>query len=120
MRLWLRVVQISRKSVVFMTTDDEPQSPDFFLGKLSAQVKELIHQISDLSQKVEGIGWQVLKSSSVPEDIKGLKEAVSKLEASENRREGATNTVRWLISSPLIPWLALAVVVGWIVLEGRI
>ncbi len=97
-------------------TEEEPQSADFFLGKLSGQVKELIHTIGQIGQKVEFLGQSAVRTNLMHDDIKDLKSAITKLEASENRREGATNTLRWLITSPVIPWIAFAGVVGWIAL----
>jgi hypothetical protein len=99
--------------------NEEPQTFDFLLGKLSGQVRELIHQVNNISSKVDFIGSEAIKTSGLPQAVADLKGAVAALEASENKRTGAVGFAQWLISSPLIPWAGLAAVAIWIALGGH-
>lgn len=97
---------------------DEPSTPDFILGKLSAQVRELIHQVNNISSKVDYIGTEAVKMSALPQDIQALKNAVSALEATENKRTGAASFLKWLFSSPIPAWALAVAGAVWVYLGG--
>lgn len=98
---------------------EEPTTPDFLLGKLTGQVREIIHQINNLQSSMNAIGEKVIRASSIPEEIEKMRHAITDLQANDNKRTGATSLGQWLISSPLIPWAGLAVVAIWVVLGGQ-
>lgn len=83
------------------------------LGELRGQFREMIHTMNNLAMKVDGISAIVLKSESLPDVIKDHEKRIALLEAGENQRKGAMGITGWLFKSPLLGWLATAIVAVW-------
>jgi hypothetical protein len=78
-------------------------SVSYQLGQISGQLRELVHGIANLQQSVTALGVRV-----------------ASLEASENRRDGASSVLRTVLKSPAIGWLVGAAVTAWALLTGRL
>lgn len=85
------------------TTDAPETDVSFQLGQISGQLRELVHNVANLQMTATAIGLRV-----------------AALEASENRREGATSLLRTILKSPAIGWLVGAAISAWAVLTGRV
>lgn len=92
---------------------DEPDSAAFHLGQLTGQVREMIHRVNNMAEKIELIGREVIKASDLPSDVRELKVAIANLEAKENQRSGAVKFGAWLVRSPMIGWMAAAALFAW-------
>jgi septal ring factor EnvC (AmiA/AmiB activator) len=91
------------------------------IGRLSGQVDSLDrythereHSINDLVQKVEALGTRITRDIAAVEGriegrIKAMDDRIVALELAKQREAGAKNLVVWLLQSPLIGWLAAAV-----------
>ncbi|OJY63224.1 MAG: hypothetical protein BGP16_00295 [Sphingobium sp. 66-54] len=78
-------------------------SLELLIGEMRGQMRELIHNINNVSQKLEALSQQVAASQSIPADIQALKGEVADLrarvtvlEAQENKRAGALGASSWL------------------------
>lgn len=99
------------------------------IGRLSGQVESLDrythereHNIANLAQKVDGIGAIIANAKAeinasmttaiecVEARIATIDERVTMLERVKERESGARGIVTWLLQSPLIGWIAAAVV----------
>jgi uncharacterized protein YoxC len=91
------------------------------IGRLSGQVDglerythEREHSINNLVQKVEALGTRITRDIAAVEGriegrIKAMDDRIVALELAKQREAGAKNLVVWLLQSPLIGWLAAAV-----------
>jgi septal ring factor EnvC (AmiA/AmiB activator) len=91
------------------------------IGRLSGQVDSLDrythereHSINNLVQKVEALGTRITRDIAAVEGriegrIKAMDDRIVALELAKQREAGAKNLVVWLLQSPLIGWLAAAV-----------
>lgn len=75
---------------------DLDQGAAFLLGKISGQLKELIHAQNNSGQI-----------------LKGLDERVQKLEALENSRAAERNLMLSFLRSPFIAWLIAVAAAAW-------
>jgi hypothetical protein len=85
------------------TTDATDYDVSYQLGQISGQLRELIHNTNNLQASITAIGIRV-----------------AALEASDNRREGATGLAVTILKSPAIGWLVGAAISAWAVLTGRV
>jgi predicted RNase H-like nuclease (RuvC/YqgF family) len=102
-----------------MTTESDLQSMGLMLGELRGQSREMIHQMNNLSSKLDAIAHEVSKSSHLGGEVEKLKERVTVLEDKENQRTGAVNLGAWLLKTPLVAWVAAAGVALWAFLKGH-
>lgn len=103
-----------------MTAESEIQSMGLMLGELKGQMRELIHNVNNLSAKLDAIALQAARNSHLPEEIDKLKSRVTILEGKENQRTGAINMGGWLMRTPLIGWVATAAIAAWAFLSGKV
>lgn len=73
------------------------------VGELTAQVREQIHTSNNTQTMVRQLG-----------------ERLTKLEAKDQRREGAAGVVQMIFKSPLIGWIVGAAISAWAVLTGKV
>jgi len=85
------------------TTDEFDAGISYQLGQISGQLRELIHNMNSLQSSINAIGIRV-----------------AALEASENRRDGATGLLMTIMKSPAIGWLVGAAISAWAILTGRV
>lgn len=86
------------------------------VGKLSGQVRELIHQGNNTSQKLEFIGPEVTKLQGTVGRLEKdfsefkceMKKEMGELKASELKRAGAQGFIQWFLQSPVIGWIVAA------------
>src|SRR3546814_14455373 len=83
------------------------------LGELKGQMREIVHQLNNMSSKMDAISHEISKNSGIPEEVEKLKLRVAALEEKESKREGAMGLGVWIMRSPLLGWLAGAVLAGW-------
>src|SRR3546814_8706588 len=75
------------------------------LGELKGQMREIVHQLNNMSSKMDAISHEISKNSGIPEEVEKLKLRVAALEEKESKREGAMGLGVWIMRSPLIGWL---------------
>jgi hypothetical protein len=85
------------------------------------------HGIRDLSQKMDGVGALVSREvarlkgelqvdlSELKNDVERLNVRVAAVESVQQQQAGAKNLVTWFLQSPLIGWIAAAILffIGW-------
>jgi hypothetical protein len=90
------------------------------LGEVKGQLRELIHNVNNLSAKVDALNNQVVSAQETPAKVADLALRVAQLEIERNRRDGATGIISSIMKSPAIGWLVGAAVTAWTILTGRI
>lgn len=103
-----------------MTVPADLQSMSMTLGELKGQMREIVHQLNNMSSKMDAIGHEVSKNSHLPDEVDKLKARVTVLEDKENQRVGAIGFGSMLLKSPLFGWLATAAVGLWAILSGKV
>lgn len=73
------------------------------VGELTGQVREQIHISTNTQQMVQALGVRL-----------------TKLEASDQRREGAVGIVQIILKSPLVGWIVGAAISAWAILTGKV
>lgn len=89
------------------------------LGELKGQMRELIHNVNNMSMKLDGLTREVVGAQDLPHKVQALDDRVVALEKDKNRRDGAMGFSGWLLNSPLIGWLFGAAIAGWALLKGK-
>lgn len=89
------------------------------LGELRGQLRELIHNINNLSSKVDAVNEKVIASGSLPATVRDHEERIGALEADKNRRDGAMGFGGWLLRSPIVGWLATIAIALWAIMKGK-
>lgn len=91
------------------------------IGRLSGQVESLDrythdreHGLNNLIQKVEALGVRITRDIAAVEGriegrIKAMDDRLIALERAQQRDAGAKNLAVWFLQSPLIGWIAAAV-----------
>lgn len=90
------------------------------LGELKGQMRELIHNVNNMSMKLDGLTREVVGAQELPAKVADIDRRVTDLETDKNRRDGAMGFGGWLLKSPLIGWLATAAIALWALLRGKI
>lgn len=93
------------------TTPNESMS--MMLGEVRGQLREVVHSLSNLSMKVDGIAEKQARAGDTQSELAALKLRVVALETERNRRDGATGIVGALLKSPAIGWLVGAAAAVW-------
>lgn len=89
------------------------------LGEVKGQLREVVHSVNNMSQKIDALAGRVAASSNIPGDLAALDVRVTALETDKHKRDGAMGFGGWLLKSPLVGWLATAAVAVWAFLQGR-
>lgn len=99
---------------------DPPDTTGMMLGEMKGQMRELIHNVNNLSSKMDSLTERVVGAAGLPAKVKELEERVAVLEADRHKRDGAMSFGGWLLKSPLLGWLATAGVALWAILKGKL
>ena len=73
------------------------------LGEIRGQLRELIHTSNNTGMKLDALASRV-----------------AALEASDNRRQGASGVMAMIMKSPALGWLVGAAVTAWAILTGKV
>lgn len=90
------------------------------LGEMKGQLRELIHNLNNMSAKIDGLTERVVGAAGLPAKVRELEDRIMILEADKNKRDGAMGFGGWLIRSPVIGWLATAGIALWAMLKGKL
>ncbi len=102
------------------------------IGRLSGQIEALDrythereHGINNLAQKVEALGTRITRDIAAVEGriegrIKAMDDRLLVLELAQQRQAGAKNLATWVLQSPLIGWIAAAVMFAAVWWKGQI
>jgi GTPase len=89
------------------------------LGEVKGQLREVIHTMNNMAQKVDALTEKVIKGADAPTKVTALEVRVTALETERNRRDGATGVIASMMKSPAVGWLVGAAVTAWAMLTGR-
>lgn len=90
------------------------------LGELKGQMRELIHNVNNMSMKLDGLTREVVGAQDLPHKVDALDRRVTELETDKNRRDGAMGFGGWLLKSPIVGWLVGAALTAWVLIRGKI
>lgn len=102
-----------------MTQVSEDKGLAMAVGEVRGQLRELIHSVNNVSQKVDAVAEKVAVASNIPARVDDLDNRVTALETDKNKRDGAMGFGGWLLRSPLFGWLATAAVAAWALVKGK-
>jgi hypothetical protein len=98
------------------------------VGRISGQVRELIHKDNNRQQRDEAIAVALIRLEGVPKQIEDmrniLEERLQKLEVEAVRRDQTASLGRLILKSPMVAWLitglafVVSLVKGWISFNG--
>lgn len=91
-----------------MTTQTEIGSLAVKVGEISGQLREVIHSVNNMAQKVDGMTERLFTSPTAA-DFEKLSKRVDALEAEKNRNDGAKGVLLGVLKSPVAAWIAAAV-----------
>lgn len=89
------------------------------IGEIRGQLREVVHNLNNVSQKLDAIALKTATNNNIPSEIAELKVRVTALEDSENQRKGAVNLGAWLLKTPLVAWVAAAGLAVWAFFKGH-
>lgn len=101
------------------------------IGRLSGQVEALDrythereHGINNLAQKVEALGTRITRDIAAVEGriegrIKAMDDRLLVLERTQQREAGAKNLAVWFLQSPLVGWIAAALMFAAVWWKGQ-
>ena len=100
---------------------------DMILGEMRGQLRELVHNVNNLSAKVDALGQgftglsrEVGTLVALVGDVALLKVRLDSVEKQQERREGAAGIVKLIGSSPALGWLVGAAITAWAILTGKV
>lgn len=88
------------------------------LGTLSAKIAEINHNVNNQAQKSDARDLKIAKLETMPDDVRDIKERLTKLETIQNQREGQASLLRLILKSPLLAWLLLFGAAAWAAFKG--
>lgn len=83
------------------------------LGEFRGQLREIVHNLNNLSAKIDGLSNTSARHHDLPEEIAALRLRITALEVAEHQRAGAINLGSLLLRSPMLGWLVGAAVAVW-------
>jgi hypothetical protein len=101
------------------------------IGRLKGQIDgiekyihEKRHDDANVAQKVEALGTRITRDIAAVEGriegrIKAMDDRLVALELAQSREAGAKNLAVWLLQSPLIGWIAAAVMFAAVWWKGQ-
>jgi hypothetical protein len=101
------------------------------IGRLKGQIDgiekyihEKRHDDANVAQKVEALGTRITRDIAAVEGriegrIKAMDDRLVALELAQQREVGAKNLAVWLLQSPLIGWIAAAVMFAAVWWKGQ-
>ncbi|UIJ43804.1 hypothetical protein LZK98_11945 [Sphingomonas cannabina] len=102
-----------------MTQAADLQNISIAVGEVRGQLREVVHGVNNMAQKVDNMSDKVSALVSVPGKMAELEARVTVLEAAENQRVGAMGFGGWLLK--VLPIGAISAAIGAIsaFLTGR-
>lgn len=94
-------------------------SNDLILGELRGQVRELVHGVNNLSAKFDGLTREVVALGPLAADISEIKQRLAKLEENDNRTTGGLETLKLILTSPIVLSIMMLAAVVWATLSGK-
>lgn len=87
-----------------MTAQTEIGTLAVRVGEISGQLREVIHSVNNMAQKVDGMTERLLAAPTAA-DFEKLSKRVDALEREKDRRDGATGFGLAILKSPVVGWL---------------
>lgn len=92
-----------------MTTQTEISTLAVKVGEISGQLREVIHTVNNMAQKVDGMTERLLTSPTTA-DFEKLSKRVDALEAEKNRSDGAKSVLAAVLQSKVFGVVVTALV----------
>lgn len=100
-----------------MTTQTEISSLAVKVGEISGQLREVIHSVNNMAQKVDGMTERLLTAPTTA-DFEKLSKRVDALEAEKNRNDGAKGVFSVLFKHPTMLAILSAVAGAFAAIKG--
>lgn len=89
------------------------------LGEFRGQLRELIHNMNNVSVKLDAFAATTARNHDLPNQIADLKARVAILEACENKRVGAMGLGHFIFKSPFLGWVFACATAAWAFLHSK-
>lgn len=100
-----------------MTQSAELNALAVKVGEISGQLREVVHSVNNMAQKVDGMSERML-TSPTQADFQALAARVALLEAEKNRNDGAKGVLAAIMQSRFAAWTAAAAAVAFAAFKG--
>lgn len=100
-----------------MTQSNELNALAVKVGEISGQLREVIHSVNNMAQKVDGMTERLLTSPTTA-DFEKLERRVEALEAERHRNDGAKGVLGAVMKSPVAAWIAAVVAAAYGAFKG--
>ncbi len=100
-----------------MTQSAELNALAVKVGEISGQLREVVHSVNNMAQKVDGMSERML-TSPTQADFQSLAARVALLEAEKNRTDGAKGVFAAVMRSPMAAWAAAIIAAIWGAFKG--
>jgi len=100
-----------------MTQSAELNALAVKVGEISGQLREVVHSVNNVAQKVDGMSEKLL-TAPTQADIQSLAARVALLEAEKNRTDGAKGVFAAVMRSPMAAWAAAIIAAIWGAFKG--
>lgn len=100
-----------------MTQSAELNALAVKVGEISGQLREVVHSVNNMAQKVDGMSERML-TSPTQSDFQALAARVAALEADKNRSDGAKGVLAAVMRSPMAAWGAAIIAAIWGAFKG--
>lgn len=98
----------------------DPMNQDMILGEMRGQLRELVHQVNNLSAKFDALTREVIALGPIAVQIAELRAEVDVLKVAKNQQAGAHNVISTILKSPTLGWMVGAISVIWLYLTGKL
>lgn len=100
-----------------MTAQSELHTLAVKVGEISGQLREVIHTVNNMAQKVDGMTERLLTAPTAA-DLEKLSKRVDALEADKDRNDGAKGVFAGVMKSPAAAWIAAIIGVLYGTIKG--
>lgn len=100
-------------------TDENSQNLAFEIGKISGQLRELLHTTNNNTQQLLALAATVSQLTGLPETIAELNARVVLLERQQNKLDGEKGVLAALFKSPAFMWFAGTMVALYVFIQDR-
>jgi uncharacterized coiled-coil protein SlyX len=98
---------------------DQTVNHDMILGELRGQVRELVHSVNNLNGKFDALTREVVALGPLAADISEIKQRLAKLEDTDSRQTGGIETLKVVLTSPMVLSILMLAAVAWATLTGK-
>ena len=103
-----------------MADPSDSSNMSMLMGEMRGSLREVIHTMNNLAQKVDTIFDRTGGIAGMAGDIKDMEARLTALETDRDRRTGANGVFSLFMRSPALGWIVGAATTLWAIITGRL